>query len=154
MSEQAIFRVTNHHADACGAPPAIDDSEPNHYLGYFENEHGEQAIFVYDRTRQAGTLSLGMPSWRERFPASSSEPPSGPGWPRAGRRQRVLDTVRARPEKAARLGDLEREHRHVCGDEAADDPWVSSCRPAADDQDPVATPAAAAARLSRPCPSR
>jgi hypothetical protein len=47
MSEQAIFRVTNHHADACGAPPAIDDSEPNHYLGYFENEHGEQAIFVY-----------------------------------------------------------------------------------------------------------
>jgi len=63
MSEQAIFRVTTHHADACGAPPAIDDSEPNHYLGYFENEHGEQAIFVYDRTRQAGTLSLGDAGW-------------------------------------------------------------------------------------------
>ncbi len=33
-----------------------DDSEPNRYLGYFENEHGEQAIFVYDRT---GCLSAG-----------------------------------------------------------------------------------------------
>jgi len=49
MSEQAIFRVMNHHSDACGTPPAIDDSVPDRYLGYFENEHGEQAIFVYDR---------------------------------------------------------------------------------------------------------
>ncbi len=33
------------------------------YLGYFENEHGEQAIFVYDRTRRAGTLLLGDTGW-------------------------------------------------------------------------------------------
>jgi hypothetical protein len=63
MSEQPIFRVKNHHTDACGAPPAIDDSEPNRYLGYFENEHGEQAIFVYDRSRGAGTLLLGDGGW-------------------------------------------------------------------------------------------
>jgi hypothetical protein len=63
MSEQPIFRVTNRHTDACGAPPAIDDSEPNRSLGYFENEHGEQAILVYDRTRRAGTLLLGDAGW-------------------------------------------------------------------------------------------
>jgi hypothetical protein len=63
MSDQPIFWVTNHHTDACGAPPAIDDSEPNCYLGYFESEHGEQAIFVYDRTRRAGTLLLGDTGW-------------------------------------------------------------------------------------------
>jgi hypothetical protein len=59
MSEQAIFRVMNHHSDACGTQPAIDDSVPDRYLGYFENGHGEQAIFVYDRARRSGTLSLG-----------------------------------------------------------------------------------------------
>jgi len=68
MSEQPIFRVTNHHADACGAPPAIDDSEPNRYLGYFENEHGEQAIFVYDRTSRQGTLYLGDAGWERPYP--------------------------------------------------------------------------------------
>jgi hypothetical protein len=94
--------------------------------------------------------SAHMPSWREPFPASSSEPPSGPGWPRAGRRQRVLDPVRARPEKAARLGDLECEDRHVCGDEAADDPWF----PAVDRQRTTRIPLR---RLQRPrlgCPDR
>jgi hypothetical protein len=33
MSDQPIFRVANHHTDACGRPPAIDDSETNRYLG-------------------------------------------------------------------------------------------------------------------------
>ncbi len=32
MSEQPIFRVTNRHTDACGAPRAVDDAEPNRYL--------------------------------------------------------------------------------------------------------------------------
>ena len=63
MSEQPIFRVTNHHTEACGTPPTIDDSEPKRYLGYFENQHGEQAIFVYDRTRRAGTLTMGDAGW-------------------------------------------------------------------------------------------
>ena len=46
MSEQPILRVNNHHTDACGAPPAIDDSEPNRYLGYFENEQGEPGTLL------------------------------------------------------------------------------------------------------------
>src|SRR5579859_4196695 len=68
MSEPPIFRVTNHHTDACGRPLAIDDSEPNRYLGYFENEHGEQAVFVYDRARRVGTLLLGDAGWEGSHP--------------------------------------------------------------------------------------
>jgi len=58
MSERPIFSVTNRHTDACGTPPAVDDSEPNRYLGYFQNEHGEQAIFVYDRIDVVGSPRL------------------------------------------------------------------------------------------------
>jgi len=63
MSRQAIFSVANHHVDSCGTPPQIDDSTPNRYLGYFENEHGEQAIFIYDRTARKGTLYMGDAGW-------------------------------------------------------------------------------------------
>jgi hypothetical protein len=63
MSRSPIFPVTNHHTESCGEPPQIDDSAPNCYRGYFENEHGEQAIFVYNRTTRQGTLHLGDAGW-------------------------------------------------------------------------------------------
>ena len=63
MSNRPIFSVANHHVDGCGDPPSIDDSTANRYLGYFENEHGEQAIFVYDRTSRQGVLYMGDAGW-------------------------------------------------------------------------------------------
>jgi hypothetical protein len=63
MSDHPIFSVTNHHASSCGAPPPIDDTTPNRYRGYFENEHGEQAIFVCDRATGEATLYLGDAGW-------------------------------------------------------------------------------------------
>ena len=59
MSKPPLFSVANHHVDSCGTPPQIDESTPNRYLGYFENEHGEQTIFIYDRTTKKGTLYMG-----------------------------------------------------------------------------------------------
>ena len=41
MSEQAIFQVNNHHHDSAGRPPHLDDTTPNQYRGYFENEYGQ-----------------------------------------------------------------------------------------------------------------
>jgi len=82
--EQPIFRVTNHHTDACGRPPAIDDSEPNRYLGYFENEHGEQAVFVYDRARRVGTLSLGDAGWERSLAVVNGALKASSGSNRAG----------------------------------------------------------------------
>lgn len=46
--EVPLFQVRNHHTATCGAPPHIDDLPYEHYLGYFQNQYGEQAVFVYD----------------------------------------------------------------------------------------------------------
>jgi hypothetical protein len=62
-SDRAIFSVTNHHVEGCGTPPRIDDATPNRYLGYFENEYGEQSIFAYDRAARKGTLYMGDAGW-------------------------------------------------------------------------------------------
>jgi hypothetical protein len=43
-SDATLFQVRNHHTADCGTPPYIDDSRSNQYLGYFENQHGEQAV--------------------------------------------------------------------------------------------------------------
>lgn len=63
MNGRTIFSVTNHHVASCGVPPQIDGTSSNCYRGYFENEHGEQAIFVYDRTSQEATLYMGDAGW-------------------------------------------------------------------------------------------
>ncbi len=73
MSEQAIFQVTNHHLDSAGRPPHLDDTTPNHYRGYFENEYGEQAMFIYDRTTRCGKLSMGDSGWESPYDICDSE---------------------------------------------------------------------------------
>ena len=51
--------IRNHHSAACGTPPHIDDLRPNRYLGYFENQYGEQARFICDRDSNKAVLYLG-----------------------------------------------------------------------------------------------
>jgi hypothetical protein len=58
-----LFRVRNHHTASSGPPPYIDDLHANQYLGYFENQYGEQAVFVYDRDSNQGQLYLGDAGW-------------------------------------------------------------------------------------------
>ena len=48
-SDATLFQARNHHSATSGPPPHIDDLRPNQYLGYFENEHGEQAVFAAGR---------------------------------------------------------------------------------------------------------
>jgi hypothetical protein len=58
-----LFQVRNHHSAGCGIPPRINDRGPSRYLGYFENQHGEQALFVYDRDASQAILYLGDAGW-------------------------------------------------------------------------------------------
>lgn len=58
-----VFQVSNHHAASCGAPPAVDGDVAGRYHGYFENEYGEQTVFVYDRSTREGTLWIGDNGW-------------------------------------------------------------------------------------------
>jgi hypothetical protein len=46
MRNQPLFQVINHHGEAGGVPPQIDEQTfPGVYHGYFENQNGEQAVF-------------------------------------------------------------------------------------------------------------
>lgn len=62
-SPQSIFRVGNKHSAASGSPPQVDGDERGRYYSYFENEFGEQAVFVYDYETQTGTLYMGDLGW-------------------------------------------------------------------------------------------
>ncbi len=35
--DSALFRISSHHTDSCGQPPAVDGDEPDKYHGYFAN---------------------------------------------------------------------------------------------------------------------
>jgi hypothetical protein len=63
-----LFQVRNHHSADCGPPPPIDDSRPGSVPRYFENEHGEQAVFVYDRDSNQAVLYLGDAGWETSHP--------------------------------------------------------------------------------------
>jgi hypothetical protein len=62
-SDAPLFQVRNQHTAACGAPPHIDDLHPHQYLGYFQNQYGGQAVFIYDRNSDQGILYLGDAGW-------------------------------------------------------------------------------------------
>lgn len=41
--------------------------KPNKYYGYYENEHGEQWIFVYDRKTGIAELRGGEVGWENAY---------------------------------------------------------------------------------------
>ena len=62
-SDAPLFQVRNHHSAERGVPPHVDDVRPNQYLGYFENQYGEQAVLVYDCDSSQAVLYLGDAGW-------------------------------------------------------------------------------------------
>jgi hypothetical protein len=62
-SKARLFSVSNHHGAGSGEPPQIDGDTKGRYHGYFENEYGEQVVFVYDRQTKKGDLWMGDAGW-------------------------------------------------------------------------------------------
>ena len=62
-SDAPLFQVRNQHSADCGIPPHIDDRSLSRYMGYFENQYGEQALFVYNRGSKQAILYLGDAGW-------------------------------------------------------------------------------------------
>lgn len=62
-----LFRVSNHHSEDCGVPPQVNGDAPRRYVGYFKNQHGEQAIFIYDYMARTATVWLGDAGWEEGY---------------------------------------------------------------------------------------
>ena len=54
MTSNTLFEASNHHVEDCGQPPVVDADTAGTYCGYFANEHGEQAIYVYDHATESG----------------------------------------------------------------------------------------------------
>jgi len=67
VANEIVFQVKNRHRLSAGKPPFIDANAPGKYHGYFENEHGEQAVFVYDRETKTGTLWVGDAGWETPY---------------------------------------------------------------------------------------
>lgn len=67
VPEPPLFQVANHHVPSYGEPPHIDDKKPDQYLGYFENEFGEQTIFIYEQETARGTLYMGDAGWEDPY---------------------------------------------------------------------------------------
>ena len=65
MSEP-LLRIRNHHVVASGDPPIVSSDDPNLYIGYFENMHGEQWIFTYQRKTGQAELLGGDVGWNTR----------------------------------------------------------------------------------------
>lgn len=67
MMNNPFFVMKNNHVRNCGEPSLITNDDPNKYYGYFENEHGEQWVFVYDRRTKTAELSGGDVGWEQVF---------------------------------------------------------------------------------------
>ena len=70
MSEP-LLKIPNHHAVSCGDPPIVNGAEGRYYIGYFENEHGEQWIFTRDRKTGTATLRSGDIGWNTAIDVTS-----------------------------------------------------------------------------------
>jgi hypothetical protein len=55
-----LLEIDNAHAADSGDPPSVDTAD---YLGYFENNHGEQWVFVGDRAKGTAALWGGDAGW-------------------------------------------------------------------------------------------
>jgi hypothetical protein len=68
MSNQLLFQVTTHHGESCGIPPQIDEQTfPDVYRSCFENQRGEQVIFLYDYKQECGILYMGDAGWEHPY---------------------------------------------------------------------------------------
>ena len=62
--EALVFAAHNNHSEQCGLPPRIRNTDSRRlYYGYFENRHGEQFVFTFDRATGTGTVSGGDLGW-------------------------------------------------------------------------------------------
>jgi hypothetical protein len=61
-----VFAAHNLHHERCGKPPRLRNVDNlGLYYGYFENRHGEQFVFTFDRATGTGTVSGGDLGWGE-----------------------------------------------------------------------------------------
>ena len=61
-----LLTISNHHIAQSGDPPIVTNDDAEKYIGYFENCHGEQWIFTFDRDTKEAELRGGDIGWNDR----------------------------------------------------------------------------------------
>ena len=69
-----LLTIRNNHSPSCGDPPILNNSA-DCYVGYFENVHGEQWVFTYDRLTKTATLRGGESGWNTVYKVRDGEVP-------------------------------------------------------------------------------
>ncbi len=69
-----FFAMQNNHLKTSGEPPVFRNGDSRRYYGYFENQLGEQWVFVYDRERKKGELCGGDIGWQMVIPVVDGVP--------------------------------------------------------------------------------
>ncbi len=67
-SRQPNFQFSNHQVVNCGTPPQIDSDALHRRTSYYENEHGEQAIFEFDFETRTARMWMGDAGWEQAHP--------------------------------------------------------------------------------------
>lgn len=62
-SDQLILTIHNRHSAKCGEPPQLSNADRSRYFGYFQSEHGDQWLFIYDLASGVATLRCGDADW-------------------------------------------------------------------------------------------
>ena len=65
--DQPLLTIYNRHGAVSGEPPHLSSEDRSKYFGYFQNEHGEQWLFVYDRTDGTAILRGGDTGWKKVY---------------------------------------------------------------------------------------
>ena len=60
-----LLTIRNHHSLGCGDPPIVNDEDHDTYIGYFENQYGEQWIFTCNRVTGEAELRGGDTGWNK-----------------------------------------------------------------------------------------
>ena len=62
-SDQLILTIHNRHSANSGEPPQLSNADRSRYFGYFQSEHGDQWLFIYDLGSGVATLRCGDADW-------------------------------------------------------------------------------------------
>ena len=63
-----MLTIHNGHSAARGIPPTVSTEAADLYIGYFENQHGEQWIFICNRATREACLRGGDTGWARAHP--------------------------------------------------------------------------------------
>ncbi len=69
---ERLLEIDNVHVADCGPPPVVDAT--GKYVGYFQNEYGEQWVFIGDRKTGEAVIYGGDVGWQSQYKASGSKP--------------------------------------------------------------------------------